>query len=149
VVERSHDPRLIQRIRRSDGTTVYQWAPDSPLDNYLREMMQRQAERFRAKFGRDPGPEDPIFFDPDADEPRPFDPETAAGEIAEELRHAGTEAGIDPALVEAWCELGYVVTEDTRHLFSAGDIAAWDEAVRRHAGDLDEHDDNLDSAEDF
>jgi hypothetical protein len=29
-------------------------------------MMERQAERFRNKFGRDPGPEDPIFFDPDA-----------------------------------------------------------------------------------
>jgi ribosomal protein L18 len=56
VAERSHDPRFIQRIHRNDGTTVYQWAPDSPLDNYLREMMQHQAERFRAKFGRDPGP---------------------------------------------------------------------------------------------
>jgi hypothetical protein len=141
VAERSHDPRFIQRIHRNDGTTVYQWAPDSPLDTYLRDMMQHQAERFRAKFGRDPDPEDPIFFDPDADEPRPLDPETTAGEIAEELRHAGTEAGIDPALIEAWCELGYVVTEDTRHLFSVGDIAAWDEALRRHAGDFDNNDD--------
>jgi hypothetical protein len=138
VVERSHDPRFIQRIHRNDGTTVYQWPVDPPLDNYLREMMEHQAERFRHKFGRDPSPEDPIFFDPDADEPRPFDPATASREITEELRHAGTEAGIDPALVEAWCELGYVITEDTRHLFSASDIAAWNEAVRRHAGDLDE-----------
>jgi len=37
----------------------------------------------------------------------------------------------------AWCELGYVVTEDTRHLFSASEVAAWDEAVRRYAGDLE------------
>jgi hypothetical protein len=37
--------------------------------------------------------------------------------------------------------LGFVVTEDTQHLFSAGDIAAWNEAVRRHAGDLDKDDD--------
>jgi hypothetical protein len=140
VAERSHDPRFIQRIHRNDGTTVYQWAPHSPLDNYLREMMQHQAERFRTKFGRDP--EDPIFFDPDADEPRPFDPDTATREITEELRHAGTEAGIDPALIEAWCDLGYVITEDTRHLFSANDITAWNEAVRRHAGDLYEDEDD-------
>ena len=149
VVERSHDPRFTQRIRLNNGTTVYQWPADSPQDTYLREMLERQAERFRTTFGRDPSPEDPIFFDPDADEPRPFDLDTATREMAEELRQAGTEAGINPALIEAWCELGYVVTEDTRHLFSASDIAAWNEAVRRHAGDLDEDDDDLDSEEDF
>jgi hypothetical protein len=141
VVQRSHDPRFVQRIRHDDGTTVYQWPVGSPLDQYLREMMQRQAERFRTKFGRDPGPEDPVFFDPDADEPRPFDPDTATREMTEELRQAGRDAGIDAALIEAWCELGYVVTEDTRHLFSASDVAAWNEAVYRHAGDLDEEDD--------
>lgn len=136
VLERSHDPRFTQRTRHDDGSTVYQWPIDSPLNEYFREMLGRQAERFRTKFGRDPGPEDPIFFDPDADEPRPVDPDTATHDINHELRDAGREAGIDPAFIEAWCELGYVVTEDTRHLFSAGDVAAWDEAVRRHAGDL-------------
>ena len=137
VMERSHDPRFIRRVHHDDGTTVYQWPVGSSTDEHLREIMQRQAERFRAKFGRDPRPEDPIFFDPDADKPRPHDPDTATREISEQLRHAGTEGGIDPALIEAWCELGYVVTEDTQHLFSASEITAWDEAIRRHAGDLD------------
>jgi hypothetical protein len=148
VVERSHDPRFTQRIRQHDGTTVYQWPADSPQEKQLREMMTRQAGRFRDKFGRDPGPEDPIFFDPNADEPRPHDLDTVTREMTEGLRQAGTEAGIDPALIDAWCELGYVVTEDNRHLFSACDIAAWDEAVRRHAGDLDDDDDELDGEED-
>ena len=141
VLERSHDPRFTQRIRQNDGSTVYQWPVDSPQDKHLHKAMERQAERFREKFGRDPGPKDPIFFDPDADEPRPFDLDTATREMAEELRHAGMEEGTDPSLIEAWCELGYVVTEDTRHLFSASDIAVWNEAVRRHAGDLEEDDD--------
>lgn len=35
-----------------------------------------------------------------------------------------------------------MITENTRHLFPAGHIAAWNEAVHRHAGDLD-NDDNL------
>ena len=74
VVQRSHDPRFVQRIRQDDGTTVYQWPVGSLLDQHLREMMQRQAERFRTRFGRDPGPDDPIFFDPDADQPRPSTP---------------------------------------------------------------------------
>lgn len=36
------------------------------------ELFRLQKEHFREKFGRDPGPEDPVFFDPDADEPRPL-----------------------------------------------------------------------------
>lgn len=56
VAERAHDPRFTQRIRQNDGTTVYQWPTDSPQDKHLREAMQRQAERFREKFGRDPDP---------------------------------------------------------------------------------------------
>ena len=47
---------------------------------------------------------------------------------------------------EAWCELGYVAAEDNQCLFSANDVAAGDEAVRRHAGDL-EQDDDLDNDE--
>jgi len=34
-----------------------------------RASMEAQLEAFREKFGRDPKPEDPIFFDPEADEP--------------------------------------------------------------------------------
>ena len=146
VVERSQDPRFTQRIHRPDGTTVYQWPADSPQEKQLRELMKRQAGHFREKFGRDPSPEDPIFFDPEADEPRPHDLDTMTREMTEGLRQAGTEVGINPALIEAWCELGYVVTEDNRHLFSAGDIAAWDEAVRHHAANLND-DDDLDSEE--
>jgi hypothetical protein len=96
-------------------------------------MMESQARRFRDKFGRDPRPEDPIFFDPDADEPRPRDLDTVIREMTEGLRHAGRETGVDPALIEAWCELGYVVTDDNWHLFSAADIAARKAAARRHA----------------
>jgi hypothetical protein len=67
----------------------------------------------------------PIFFDLDADEPRPRDLDTLTREMTEGLRRAGTEVGVDPAVIEAWCELGYVVTEDNRHLCSADDIAIW------------------------
>ena len=140
VVERSQDPRFTQRIHRHDGSTVYRWPAGSPQHEQLREMMESQARLFRDKFGRDPRPEDPIFFDPDADEPRPRELEAVSREMTDGLREAGRETGFDPALIEAWCELGYVVTEDNRHLFSAGDILAWEVAVRRHAGDLDDED---------
>lgn len=84
----------------------------------------------------------PIFFDPDADEPRPRELGTVTRELTEGLRQAGRETGVDSALIEAWCELGYVVTEDNRHLFSAGDIAVWEVVVHHHADNFD--DDDLD-----
>ena len=33
----------------------------------MRDALLEQHAAFRAKFGRDPCPSDPIFFDPDAD----------------------------------------------------------------------------------
>lgn len=48
--------------------------------------------------------------------------------MTEALRQAGRTTAVDSALIEAWCELGYVVTDDNRHLFSVADVA-W-EAVR-------------------
>jgi hypothetical protein len=63
----------------------------------------------------------------------PLGLDTVTREMIEGLRQAGRETGVDPALIEAWCELGYVITEDNGHLFSAGDILAWEAAVRRHA----------------
>jgi hypothetical protein len=121
-----------------DGTTVYRWPADSPQNKQLREMIERPARRFWYKFGRDPGPEDPIFFDPEADQPRPCDLDTVTREMTEALRNADMEARVEPALIEAWCQLGSLITEDNRHLFSASDIVAWDEAVRHHAGNLDD-----------
>jgi len=38
------------------------------------ELLEHQRDTFREKFGRDPGSGDPLFFDPDADEPRPLPP---------------------------------------------------------------------------
>jgi len=36
-----------------------------------RAILEAQQQRFREKFGRDAGPNDPVFFDPDAAEPSP------------------------------------------------------------------------------
>jgi len=52
-------------------------ASSSTLDPppQLLEVFEEQRQAFRRKFGRDPGPEDPIFFDPDSDTPQPVPPE--------------------------------------------------------------------------
>jgi site-specific recombinase XerD len=43
-----------------------------PLNAEAQQAIQEQLRKFREKFGRDAGPEDPIFFDPDADTPQPI-----------------------------------------------------------------------------
>jgi hypothetical protein len=38
--------------------------------------LESQLDRFRQKFGREPGADDPVFFDPDADTPVAMNPDT-------------------------------------------------------------------------
>ncbi len=39
----------------------------------LREVLLKQREAFIQKFGRAPGLTEPVFFDPNADDPQPLD----------------------------------------------------------------------------
>jgi hypothetical protein len=44
-----------------------------PMSPMVRKALEEQRERFIKKFGRPPGKDDPVWFDPDCDEPRPID----------------------------------------------------------------------------
>src|SRR6516165_4967727 len=83
-----------------------------PLSQESRAALERQLERFREKFGREPGPDDPVFFDPDADDPQPIDEAV----INEEMVNAMKAAGIRPSVIYAWNKTGLLVTEENRHL---------------------------------
>jgi hypothetical protein len=43
-----------------------------PVTPEFRNIMDKQRAAFSKKFGREPGPGDPILFDPNADQPTPF-----------------------------------------------------------------------------
>ncbi|MEN3615723.1 hypothetical protein AAH979_40295 [Plantactinospora sp. ZYX-F-223] len=74
-----------------------------------------------------------MFFDTDADEPTPRDKrhwdegKTAMIAVAE-------AAGVDPAFIHARREVGYTVTSENEHLFSATEVQAYLDAVARHQG---------------
>ena len=78
------------------------------LDAELLRALREQLEAFRQKFGRDPGPEDPLFFDPEADQPRPMDDAQLDAMLVEALRHAGA----DPAYIHAYKRTGMLITTD-------------------------------------
>jgi hypothetical protein len=52
--------------------------------------LERQLEAFRRKFGREPGPNDPVFFDPDADVPVPMDMDKMEAAALDAMLQAGT-----------------------------------------------------------
>jgi hypothetical protein len=127
VVERQGDPRYTQKTRHPDGSYSITLPPE------MMEMLARQRELFREKFGRDMGPDDPVFFDPDADEPVPV-----PAERFQESLHAFAEGTDDPelrALALASIDVGYMVTEMNQHLFTAHEVEAFGVAVARYLDD--------------
>src|SRR5262249_56317906 len=54
------------------------------------EILEAQHQRFREKFGRDPGPRDSVFFDPDAPDPVPMSPVQVEAETLDAMRKAAT-----------------------------------------------------------
>jgi len=131
VVKRAGDPRFVQRRKLPDGAAVLTWRADSDLGQAIQDALAAQREAFRAKFGREPRPEDPILFDPEADEPTPFDDRRWTGQMTR-VAAAAEAIGLHPAYIEAWAEVGYVVTDANRHLFSAAQVDAYLQAVARH-----------------
>lgn len=96
----------------------------------MRDALAGQKAAFRARFGRDMGPDDPVFFDPDADEPVPLTEQQLTAAL-DSIAEQAAAAGLDPAYIHAWQEVGYIVTEGTRHLFSAAEVDAYLDAVAR------------------
>lgn len=92
-----------------------------PMSSEMREVLAEQHRKFVEKFGREPGPEDKIFFDM----PHP-----------EHIEHMTVEAmkkaGIDPAIIYAYEKTGRLVTEENRHLLSEAELEEWQDAIEEY-----------------
>ena len=91
-------------------------------------MIEAQRRFFEEKFGRPPGPDDPLFFDPDADEPQPMSlpgVETATVGMLE-------AAGISPAWIYAYQHTDGLLPRPDGSFTSERDSAEWHEAVDRY-----------------
>jgi hypothetical protein len=84
--------------------------------------------RFCEKFGREPGPNDPIFFDPDADSLVPLPPEKA-NKLWSQVVDAWLSRGqITRETAYAMMKTGLAVTEENRRLLSKAELYEWNEA---------------------
>lgn len=101
------------------------------------EVVKERFDAFVEKFGRQPGPTDPMFFDPSEDVPTPmkFDASFEA-----EVMTAMLTAGMDPMLVYSYWKTGRMVTKQNSQLLTDSDLAEWleacDEWKQIETGDL-------------
>jgi len=86
----------------------------------LKAAMAVQRDKFIARFGREPGPDDPIFFDLDEDQ------------LREDTADAMRAAGISPALIYAYEETGLIVTQENRSLIPDVELREFDAKVREY-----------------
>ena len=107
-----------------------------PMSDELAQIVEEQRQRFVEQFGREPGPDDHVFFDAPHQE-----------HVEHEMVQAMKEAGIDPAKVYAFEKTGRIVSEDNLHLLSDADLAEWQAAIEEYQakhdnGDANEDDEN-------
>ena len=92
------------------------------------QFLKAQQQRFREKFGREPGPSDPVFFDPDAPNPVPMSAVKVQAEL-EALRKAGTP----PQIAYAYKRTGgLLLRDDMREHWPPDRVKEWDDAINEY-----------------
>jgi hypothetical protein len=121
--------RLAQRIgRRKRSHQVGEVEKIIPINHETAEIIAQQKKLFREEFGREPGPDDPLFFDPSVAVPQ-FLSDESTDEIWKRLLQAAGDSGIDPAIVYAMNKTGRMVTEANLEFLSDWELQEWNDAV--------------------
>jgi hypothetical protein len=87
------------------------------------DALKRQLEVFRKKFGRDPGPGDPVFFDPNSDAPAPMP------NITDDVLAAMQAANLPPEFAYAYRKTGLLGLGADKSAWDPEDIEEWNAAV--------------------
>src|ERR1017187_5755068 len=98
------------------------------MNHDLAEALEAQDEAFCNKFCREPGLEDPIFFDPDADQPRTRY-QVQQNARWESICNKMLTVGCDPAIVYAARKTQRIVTKANRKNLTPAQLAEWKDAV--------------------
>ena len=97
-------------------------AHELPIGPELGEILQRQREKFIARYGREPGPKDLIFFDAPSDD-----------EYDAAVTKAMEQAGVAPAVIYAFRKTGRIITEENAKFVPAAALEAWQNAIDEYA----------------
>lgn len=108
--------------KRKPKTTKIKLAPP------VLEAFEQQRDAFQKKFGRDWGPGDPIFFDPDADEPMQISQVRMEAEMLDALR----KGGAPPEIAYAYKKTGLLYLGGDNSLWPKEHIEEWEAAVAEY-----------------
>jgi hypothetical protein len=123
-----------KRERRLGTFTIGEGSRQRTVDlrPAVAEIIKVQEAAFFQKFGRPMGPEDPIFFDPDADTPQPFPEDRYERDFNEAIDKAAATGMMRPEIVYATKRTGLIVTAENWDTLLPEDRAAWNEAINEY-----------------
>ncbi|HIC92100.1 MAG TPA: hypothetical protein EYP21_08615 [Syntrophaceae bacterium] len=113
---------------RTDSDDVSRLGTMTPR---LEEVLKEQRKLFIRKFGREPGPDDPLFFDPDADTPQ-FITEQTRGRLIEQMVGAMRNAGVDEGYIYAYMKTGLLIVEENVDLMKPEELEEFEEAIKEY-----------------
>lgn len=119
--------KFTKRISRKAKRKLHQAMEENPE---VRDLLDRQLERFREEFGREPGPDDPVFWKTVDGQPVPIGPEDL--EPARQFMAARMVEIGRPEFAHAFLKTGMIVTEANVHLLDDEDMAEWEAAVAEY-----------------
>jgi hypothetical protein len=94
----------------------------------MAEELKELEQMFQNKFGREPGPGDPIFFDPDSDTPQ-FWTKAQQKAATEEMCAVMLSTGVDAAFIYAFRKTGRILTTENMQYATRAELAEWNAAV--------------------
>ena len=114
------------RIGKRRGLARKRGSRKIKMSGDTRAIIERQLEAFRKKFGRDPEPDDPIFFNPDADEPVLLNEE----EMMKDVLAGFAKAGLPPQHAYAYHKTERLLMEGVEYPPEA--VAEWNAAIEEY-----------------
>ena len=97
----------------------------SDIDPKILKTLTALRAAFIAKFGREPGPGDPLVFDPDSNDPQPY----PRSNFQERIKAAMIAAGTAPQIVYAYEKTGLLLSKQGAAKVSREQLAAYHEAL--------------------
>jgi hypothetical protein len=113
-----------RRRKKKAPSGVVQMTPE------VHAALLEQLEAFRKKFGRDPGPGDPVIFDPQEDVPVPISPD--AGDVEAEVLAAMQKVDLPPHFAYAYKKTGLIGVEGLIAKWPADRRREWANAVKEY-----------------
>jgi len=114
-----------ERTDYDDGSRSVTMTPE------LKEVLKGQRKLFIRKFSREPVPDDPVFFDPDANTPQ-FITGQRVEQLVEEVVQAMRKAEIDERYIYAYRKTGLFITEENVDLMTPEELEEFEEAIREY-----------------